>query len=359
LRYFSGLPVLWAAAHGTHIIENADFDNMAKAKKVEKLEVGDVTSSAYPTSPGQAETDFRFSGHQTFPLRIAWLPKAVAEIAAGRDPLTDIDEGITQLGLGKNMVEALRCWIEAFQIARRAERGWQLTRIGSLVFHPTEGLDSYYEDVSTSWLLHWLISTNTESPFFAWECLFNRWPSTEFSTSQVIEAFQKETSRTARPASAVTMRQHWEVFLHSYRRPAADKGEDHLDSAMSVLRLIQEFGERPNASGKWETVYSFDQGRKRAIPEQLFAFFLHDWWNRKYPNERTVPLGEIVLGEHSPGRLLKMQESEIIHRVTDLAARQTKVFHIVESTNLRQLHRLQKRDGLNDLEAAYRTPRFT
>jgi len=32
----------------------------------------------------------------------------VAEIAAGRDPLTDIDEGITQLGLGKNMVEALR-----------------------------------------------------------------------------------------------------------------------------------------------------------------------------------------------------------------------------------------------------------
>jgi hypothetical protein len=42
-----------------------------------------------------------------------------------------------------------------------------------------------------------------------------------------------------------------------------------------------------------------------------------------------------------------------------LAARQTKVFQIVESTNLRQLHRLQKSDGLNDLEAAYRKPRFT
>ena len=331
---------------------------MAKAGAVQELKVDSLTSSAGLTPPTQADTPFRFSGHQTFPLRITWIPKAVAEIAAGRDPLTNIDEGITQLGLGKNMVEALRCWIEAFQIARRAERGWHLTPIGSLIFAPTDGLDPYYEDVSTSWVLHWLISTNAESPFFAWECLFNRWPATEFSASQVIETFHKETSKTPRPASAVTLRQHWEVFLHSYRRPPADKGEDHLDSAMSVLRLIQEFGERPNASGKWETLYSFDVTRKQAIPQQLFAFFLHDWWNRKYLNEKTMPLREIVLGDHSPGRLLKMQESEVIQRVTDITAFQSRVFQIVESTNLRQLHRLQKGDGLNDLKAAYRTPRF-
>lgn len=336
-----------------------DVENMAKASKVQTLEMDEPGSSGDLSSPAPAETLFRFSGHQTFPLRITWIPKAVAQISAGRDPLTDIDEGITQLGLGKNMVEALRCWIEAFQIAKKADQRWTLTSIGSLVFDPNEGLDPYYEDVSTSWLLHWLISTNRASPFFAWECLFNRWPATEFSASQVIDAFQKETNKTPRPASGVTVRQHWEVFLHSYRRPPADKGEDHLDSAMSILRLIQEFGERPNASGKWEKLYSFDLTRKQAIAEQLFAFFLHDWWNRKYPNERTTPLREIVMGEHSPGRLLKMQESEIIQRVTDLAARQPKVFQIIESANLRQLHRLQKSDGLSDLKAAYRTPRFT
>lgn len=332
---------------------------MAKARLVREVNLDESLPSDDRQPSAAAEASFRFSGHQTFPLRITWIPKAVAQITAGRDPLTDIDEGITQLGLGKNMVEALRCWIEAFQIARRTEHKWVLTPIGSLVFSPADGLDPFFEDVSTSWLLHWLITTNTEAPFFAWECLFNRWPATEFSPSQVVDAFQKESNKTPRPASGVTVRQHWEVFLHSYRRTRADKGEDHLDSALSVLRLVQEFGERPNASGKWETLYSFDLGRKRAIPEQLFAFFLHDWWNRKYPNERTTPLREIVMGEHSPGRLLKMQESEIIQRVTDLAARQPKVFQIVESTNLRQLHRLQKSDGLKDLEAAYRSPRFT
>jgi hypothetical protein len=335
-----------------------EVENMATASTAREMEAEGGPPSPVPLPSVQTGVTFRFSGHQTFPLRITWIPKAVGEIVAGRDPLSNIDEGITQLGLGKNMVEALRCWIEAFQIAARTESKWKLSAIGSLIFDPTDGLDPYFEDVSTSWLLHWLISTNTNAPFFAWECLFNRWPATEFSASQVLEAFQRESNATARPASPVTLRQHWEVFLHSYRLPKADKGEDHLDSAMSMLRLIREFGERPNAAGKWETLYSFDFGRKQAISEQLFAFFLHDWWNRKYRNERTVPLREIVLGEHSPGRLLKMQEAEIIQRVNELATRQPKAFQIVESANLRQLHRLQESDGLGELKAAYRTPRF-
>jgi len=306
-----------------------------------------------PTQPS-----FRFSGHQTFALRIAWIPKAVAALVRGEDPLTNIDEGITALGLGKNMVEALRCWIEAFRVAERIDASWRLTPIGSLVFHPEDGLDSYLEDVSTSWLLHWLISTNTSSPFFAWECMFNRWPAVEFSASQVIEAFEKESKLNARPASAITLRQHWEVFLHSYRSPKVDRGEDHLDSAMSVLRLINQFGERPSASGKWEALFAFETGRKAAIAQQLFSFFVHDWWNRKYQSEQTVPLRELVIGEHSPGRLLKMQESEVLERISALARTQAKTFEIAESMNLRQLRRLKPSDGMPDLRETYKAPIF-
>lgn len=308
--------------------------------------------------PPATETAFRFSGHQTFPLRIAWIPKAVAAIVAGQDPLTDIDEGITTLGLGKNMVEALRCWIEAFQIAIRDENAWQLTHVGKLVFHPTEGLDPHLEDVASAWLLHWLICTNTKAPFFAWECVFNRWAFTEFTATQVLDVFDQETRKTPKPVSIVTQRQHWEVFLHSYRPPRATKGEDHLDSALSALRLIREVGERPNASGRWEALLAFDVGRKSAIPQQLFAFFLHDWWNWNFPQEHTVPLREIINGERSPGRLLKMSEAETLQRVGELAERQSNPFRIIESTSLRQLHRLKADQGHDDLRAAFQAPRF-
>jgi hypothetical protein len=180
----------------------------------------------------------------------------------------------------------------------------------------------------------------------------------EFSASQVVESFKQEANRSQRPVSDVTLRQHWEVFLHSYRPPRAEKGEDHLDSAMSALRLIQPFGERANAAGKWENLYCFDPTPKLAIPNQLFAFFVHDWWNRNYPDEQTTPLRELVFGNHSPGRLLKMHESEILQRVTEMASREAKVFRLTESMSIRQLHRLEKKDGFNDLRAAYNTPSF-
>lgn len=301
---------------------------------------------------------YRFSGHQTFPMRIAWLPKALREIASGRDPLVNVDEGIVSLGLGKNMVESLRCWIEAFQIASKETSGWVLSPVGELVFSPSSGLDPFLEDHSSNWLLHWLICTNTDAPFFAWECLFNRWPTAEFSGSTVVEAFRKEAEQSQRTVSLVTLKQHWEVFLHCYRPPRGKRGEDHLDCALSVLGLIQEAGERQNTAGKWETLYVFDTGPKTAIPQQFFAFCVHDWWNRTFPSEQTVALRELVAGSSSPGRILRMTESEILQRVGELSQTQPNVYQITESANLRQLQRLRRSNGHRDLRSAYERPRF-
>ncbi|HCM67585.1 MAG TPA: hypothetical protein DIS62_01095 [Candidatus Kerfeldbacteria bacterium] len=300
---------------------------------------------------------FRFSGHQSFSLRISWLPKAIQEISEGHDPLTDIDRGITTLGLGKNMVESLRCWIEAFQVATKEDHGWKLSQIGELVFSPSNGQDPYLEDHSSNWLLHWLICTNTQYSLFAWECMFNRWTTTEFSATDVIDAFRRESGQN-KEASMVTLRQHWDVFLHSYRPPRGGKGEDHLDSALSVLGLIREVGERQNELGKWEPLYTFDIGQKTSIPQQLFAFFIHDWWNRNFPAEQTVSFQEIVSGEHSPGRLLKMQEKEILLRIESLARIQPKTFQLTESANVRLLQRLKGQSGREALVAAYKTPVF-
>ncbi len=256
------------------------------------------------------------------------------------------------------MVQALRCWIEAFGVAQRDDCGWTLTEVGQLVFSPKNGLDPFLEDHSSNWLLHWLISTNTQAPFFAWECLFNRWATAEFSCSTVVEAFQKEAIQSQRVASLVTLKQHWEVFLHSYRPPRGVRGEDHLDSALSVLGMIQEAGERQNTAGKWETLYAFDTGPKTAIPQQLFAFFVHDYWNRAFPSEQTVALRELVAGNHSPGRILRMAESELLQRVDNLAQTQPNVFQTTDSANLRQIQRLRPSNGLADLRASYERPIF-
>ena len=174
----------------------------------------------------------------------------------------------------------------------------------------------------------------------------------------VIEVFRQEASKTRKSVSDVTLRQHWQVFVHSYRPSRGKKAEDHLDSALSILGLIYKVGERLNLSGKIEPIYSFNLNAAASISQQLFTFFIHDWWNRFFPEEETVPLSEIVAGAYSPGRILKMQESEILERVGEMTSSQPEVFQVTESANLRQLQRLKKSDGFDDLTYAYKSPRL-
>ena len=65
------------------------------------------------------EPAYRFSGHESFSCRYAWLPKAVESLK--RDPLLfgDVDEAMVRLGLGKNMVKSLRSGCKRCELPSR------------------------------------------------------------------------------------------------------------------------------------------------------------------------------------------------------------------------------------------------
>ena len=105
-------------------------------------------------------------------------------------------------------------------------------------------------------------------------------------------------------------------------------------------------------------MFSFDLGPKRGISQQLFAYFLHDWWNRRFHSEETAPVREVVGGAYSPGRILKMSEAEIVRRLADLANLRGEAFTLTESASLRQVRREWNSDGFDELRAAYESPRF-
>ena len=48
--------------------------------------------------------NYRFSGHETFPCRYAWLPKAVQWLAEDPALFRNEDQAMVKLGVGKNMV---------------------------------------------------------------------------------------------------------------------------------------------------------------------------------------------------------------------------------------------------------------
>ena len=61
--------------------------------------------------------NYRYSGHETFPCRYTWLPKAVRGLTTNGQLFSDEDAAMVALGVGKNMVRSIRFWADAAEIA--------------------------------------------------------------------------------------------------------------------------------------------------------------------------------------------------------------------------------------------------
>ena len=290
---------------------------------------------------------FFFSGHETFPLRVAWLPKAVCAVSQGQDPFSRTREGMRVLGLGNNMVKALQCWSDYFGVIQREESRYEVTEFGKIIFG-ADGMDPFLEDRRTLWLLHWRASTNTSRAFFAWHWFVNLCQEPEFNMSEALEAFKAESDTHTRPLSPVTLRQHLDVFLRTY--VASDKmgsqvSEDMLDSPLSSLGFIRRLGERRGEHGR-DPLFLIDLRRKNSISNGLFRFCLHDWWNRFATHEETVLFSDVAFGRCSPGRVFRMPEAEIRDRLALLSQERSDEFTLLEGANQRMIRRLSP---MNDL----------
>ena len=259
----------------------------------------------------------RFSGHETFACRYAWLPKAYRALKGNPAVFSDEDEAMVELGLGKNMVKSLRFWIEATGIAQPAKgRGFMLTDFSHAILG-IDGFDPYLEDIRTLWLLHWQLASRLTGALFAWRYLLNHWPFPEFTRSEALSAFVTESAKLGHSHSIVTLSQHLDVFLHTYHssRSASVGIEDSLDGPLVDLALIQPIGERRVDGGKWETVYAFRREPKSEITSALFEFCVADFWARFRKGEETLTLQEIAVGICSPGQIFKLPEDDIRARL--------------------------------------------
>lgn len=300
--------------------------------------------------------EFRFSGHETFACRYAWLPKAYRALTLNPAQFLDEDGAMVELGLGKNMVRSLRFWVENAGLAvPEADRSLRLTDFAHAIFG-SNGFDPYLEDVRTLWLIHWNLASRSENPLFAWRYLFNQWPYPEFTRTEALNAFTRESKQLGHNHSAVTLSQHLDVFLHTYHpaRAKAAATEDSLDGPLVELSLIQAVGEKKGDGGRWETVYAFRREPKPEITAEVFEYCLADFWTRFRPNEQTLTLREITLGVCSPGQIFKLPEEDVRARLETYArARNSGPFHYQPSAVQALLSKKIKAAAPN-LQAIYR-----
>jgi hypothetical protein len=188
-----------------------------------------------------------FGRHETFPLRYAWLTKGFGAICDRADIFSQPDRAMVRLGVGRNMVNAIQYWLQAARLVTFAEGRAQPTNIGDMIMGE-EG-DRFLEDETTLWLLHWLITSNAEmATGFFW--FFNRFALPRFQEADFrtgLADFVAQELRVERSQS--TLKSDTSTLLRMYAPAHKAKQvpeEDHLDTPMAQLRLVEQLGKGGN-----------------------------------------------------------------------------------------------------------------
>ena len=279
---------------------------------------------------------YRVSGHDSFVCRYSWLPKAVDAISSDPSIFQNEEEAIILMGIGKNMVKSMKFWIDVMGIANyNTKTGYTLSPFGHFLFR--EKHDPFLEDIKTLWLIHWQLSSNVESPIFAWDYMLNKWHSPDITQSKAIIVFGEELGRLNHTVSENTLKSHYSIFIHTYVPSRGIKGEvieDNLDSPLIELDLIRKAGERAGTdSGKNETIYAFNRDDKPEVTPELFLYALLDYREKQLQNSQKISFNQIANGHGSPGQIFKLPESAIRERLEHISTLVTGAIEFRESSN--------------------------
>lgn len=261
------------------------------------------------------------------------------------------------LGVGKNMVRAVRFWAQSCGIVEpRFGGGHTVSSFGETVLGEGGG-DPFLEDIRTLWLIHWKLATNVEHPLLAWDFLLNRYQEPELAPSVVIKALHKEAAKSEQRLSLITIEQHFDVFLHTYFPTRGRKGdvqEENLDSPLTELELIMRVGEREvDSGGRRESVYVFRREEKPDISPKLFAYCVADFLNQRYPNEETLPANGVANAHGSPGQIFKLPDDIVRERLRNLVSETSGALRFTESANQQQVRRYRNFDPIELLKEMY------
>lgn len=186
----------------------------------------------------------KFRAHDTFFIRKGWLSKGMERIVEKPDIFIDKSENpMDILGIGSNMVKALRYWLQTVGLTQEPDKGRRvqtLTDIGRIIYDN----DRYIEELGTLYLLQYKLASQKEEAT-AWYYFFNEFSMSEFSREEFVQSLQNYILMTE-DSSTVAIRSLNDDFaciintyLPRYKsNPGKVSAENNIDCPFGELGLV-------------------------------------------------------------------------------------------------------------------------
>lgn len=287
-----------------------------------------------------------FGRHESFGLRYGWLTKGYQELK--KDPkLFERDNVTIRLGVGRNMVNAIRYWLRACQLVEAQSS--DTTELGDATFSVRKGFDPYLEDEATIWLIHWLLASNIElGTAFYW--FFNAFHKPVFTSQEVQDALVEFVNEKVEASPATgTIKGDAQLILRMYTQSTGNTRtpiEEALDSPLALLRLVTKSDESRTFQSKPEV--------RSQLPIGILAFALAKVFEMRAVN--TLPIEELMYfksGCPVPGAVFRLTEADLLSKIERLVQWLPGIFEIRETAGIHQLYKLKAIDSLKLLEKHY------
>lgn len=296
----------------------------------------------------------KFSGHETFPLRYGWLYKSVNLLNKKGNLSTsnvkDVQGAIVELGVGKNMVNAIRYWSEACSIVKtlKNDASQSLTDIGKYLFLSSSNSgtkraesfanDPFLERVGSVWLIHFLLNFN-EDVLTSYRFFFNISALQIFEKAKLVYSIDREISALCgKDVKESTIKKDVDCFLHTYasKQLAKDKkdkaiGEDHFASPLIELGLIRDLGK-----GNYSSILD----ERPSLPTEIFSYALLRFVSEIKASE-TAGFDALLSDQCSPGKIFRLSERGLGLQLDNAVKQYPNLFEETDTQGMRQVRVLK------------------
>lgn len=243
----------------------------------------------------------RLNGYETFYIREGWLRKGTKAIVNNSKIFSDIIHAIDDLGVGANMVKAIRYWLQATGLTEETKKGQFLTEdFGDIII----GNDPYFEDIGTLFLLHYKLVSNKDT-ITSWNLFFNKLDANEYSKKELYKQLYDQINiiNNSFKISEKSLNIDCNSIIKSYIREDIDfqNPEENLICPLSELGLLKK--------DKFmdEDIYVKKSPDFADLDKLIVLYVILDNLNDK----EYVSINDLVNDENNIGRVFNLTRNKI------------------------------------------------
>jgi hypothetical protein len=258
----------------------------------------------------------KFRAHDTFFIRKGWLSKGMRCVSDKPNVFIDRTENpMDVLGIGSNMVKALRYWLQAVGLTVEPHSGKKiqtLTELGKKIYKE----DQYIEEVGTLLLLQYKLVSNSDFAT-AWYFFFNEFSMSEFSKDDFVEALMNyiKMNNDGETYARRSLEDDFNCIINTYlprykTNPSKVLPENNIDCPFGELGLI-------DILNKKKKTYKKSYPAAKSIDPWVAMAVISDRANGR----KEISLNELLMSPCNIGRVFNLDSIimlDVLYRIEEI-----------------------------------------